>query len=447
LHKVIIFFDFSFCDSNLNSTILKKCTVVLYDEFDFNNIPNDTFYCRFIYYPDKKLYLKLTHDLLKNIWNIEQSDLIVDDEIVSNKLDEKGLTSDESNEIFTQYTNSSFNEDICSKSVDFNEIDELLTSQSNEFSKLEIKNNSLSTPKSEDFESSKEEIKSFEISISKSNDILKLEEIKNTELSTPKSDDLNHESSKEEIKSFEISNPISNEFNENSFIFCKMKENEIMELSNPSNEKSNENNINDSIIIENENEIKYRKPFYSNINDVQNKNINKKFFEMEIEVPKFEKEETTEVSKVQKPEEIINQNVKTSLKLKHKHTNELSMDIMSIEVNGIQYHITQVKTRHKLKPNFNYDPIITIYYQFSNLSDINIKGSLMIKSESNTNILIGENIEFCDDEKKLIERFIGIVLFYDPDILVGYEVQKTSIGYLIERTFVLSILSIIIKSG
>ena len=42
-------------------------------------------------------------------------------------------------------------------------------------------------------------------------------------------------------------------------------------------------------------------------------------------------------------------------------------------------------------------------------------------------------IEYVIDERELFTMFVGLIKQHDPDILIGYEVQKESIGYLIKR--------------
>jgi DNA polymerase zeta len=43
------------------------------------------------------------------------------------------------------------------------------------------------------------------------------------------------------------------------------------------------------------------------------------------------------------------------------------------------------------------------------------------------------NVEYEEDELDLINRIVDIVRYFDPDIMVGYEVHNSSWGYLIER--------------
>lgn len=48
-------------------------------------------------------------------------------------------------------------------------------------------------------------------------------------------------------------------------------------------------------------------------------------------------------------------------------------------------------------------------------------------------------------EEDMLNEFIKAVQFYDPDILVGYEIQKHSWGYLIKRAMKLNIADFCLK--
>jgi DNA polymerase elongation subunit (family B) len=45
------------------------------------------------------------------------------------------------------------------------------------------------------------------------------------------------------------------------------------------------------------------------------------------------------------------------------------------------------------------------------------------------------------DERAMLLAFAQLVSQIDPDIMVGYEVQMSSLGYIIERGYALSTLS------
>ena len=46
---------------------------------------------------------------------------------------------------------------------------------------------------------------------------------------------------------------------------------------------------------------------------------------------------------------------------------------------------------------------------------------------------------FCDTEMELFRLFVQELLVLDPDILTGFEMQKSSLGYLAERALTMGI--------
>ena len=42
-------------------------------------------------------------------------------------------------------------------------------------------------------------------------------------------------------------------------------------------------------------------------------------------------------------------------------------------------------------------------------------------------------IEYAVDERELFTLFAALIKKHDPDIIIGYEVQKESLGYLLKR--------------
>jgi len=52
-------------------------------------------------------------------------------------------------------------------------------------------------------------------------------------------------------------------------------------------------------------------------------------------------------------------------------------------------------------------------------------------------------VEYAPDEISLMRAFVKLIKEFDPDIIVGYEIQLFSLGLLVERAQVLDILSFI----
>ncbi|KAG8582486.1 hypothetical protein GDO81_008073 [Engystomops pustulosus] len=114
------------------------------------------------------------------------------------------------------------------------------------------------------------------------------------------------------------------------------------------------------------------------------------------------------------------------------------------------------RTRRDLEPDPEFDPICALFYCLS--SDYPLSGSdkkeltgaIVIAKETsadkdfrspllNRSGLTGFQTTYATDEKDLFEHVIGLVRRYDPDILLGYEVQMHSWGYLLQRASTLNV--------
>ncbi|XP_045467770.1 DNA polymerase zeta catalytic subunit isoform X2 [Harmonia axyridis] len=113
-----------------------------------------------------------------------------------------------------------------------------------------------------------------------------------------------------------------------------------------------------------------------------------------------------------------------------------------------------VNTRGDFKPNPQYDSIQAIFYCISNDVEENTvkprscEGIFVVDSNpvgqtKSFSFLDGTgiscDIEYVENELKLFEKFTKFIIHWDPDILLGYEIQMLSWGYLIERCFHLGI--------
>lgn len=113
------------------------------------------------------------------------------------------------------------------------------------------------------------------------------------------------------------------------------------------------------------------------------------------------------------------------------------LTVLSLEIHA--------NARQNLLPDPNRDAIICIFYSILNdVPDesknflprqstgafINLKGIDSLKSFS-----FGLDIdkEFVTNEVELIHRLIDLVKEWDPDIFVGYEIEMSSWGYVIQR--------------
>lgn len=129
------------------------------------------------------------------------------------------------------------------------------------------------------------------------------------------------------------------------------------------------------------------------------------------------------------------QNARASVKYEY-------LTILSMELH--------INTRGDFKPNPQYDSIQAIFYCISNDVEENTikprkcEGIFAINSTSEDQAKssfflngtgISCDIKYVKDELELIEEFTKFVIHWDPDILLGYEIQMLSWGYFIERCF------------
>ncbi|XP_029451114.1 DNA polymerase zeta catalytic subunit isoform X2 [Rhinatrema bivittatum] len=117
------------------------------------------------------------------------------------------------------------------------------------------------------------------------------------------------------------------------------------------------------------------------------------------------------------------------------------------------------RTRRDLQPDPEFDPICALFYCISsdtvlpNSEKTQSTGAIVIDKERlSTNQgsreqapllvrsgLTGLDITYAADEKHFFKELANIVKRYDPDILLGYEVQMHSWGYLLERAAALDV--------
>jgi DNA polymerase elongation subunit (family B) len=120
-------------------------------------------------------------------------------------------------------------------------------------------------------------------------------------------------------------------------------------------------------------------------------------------------------------------------------------------------HLTQfsmevhIRTQRDKRPDPEIDPICAIFYcvwhdlpQGSSL-DHELVGVLVVDQEGPEPKclhhcgLSGLSIDYHADEKELLNHLVQLIRKHDPDILLGYEVQMLSWGYVIQRSAVLNI--------
>jgi DNA polymerase zeta len=113
------------------------------------------------------------------------------------------------------------------------------------------------------------------------------------------------------------------------------------------------------------------------------------------------------------------------------------IDYFSLEIH--------VNTREQLLPDPEHDAVQLVFwcFQTENLRIISngyqegfCIGVIAMKDFEVSRIGICNSrlvVDYADTEEQLFSLLIGKIRYYDPDMLVGYEIQNASWGYLVER--------------
>uniref|UniRef100_A0A8C5Q0F4 DNA polymerase zeta catalytic subunit n=1 Tax=Leptobrachium leishanense TaxID=445787 RepID=A0A8C5Q0F4_9ANUR len=115
------------------------------------------------------------------------------------------------------------------------------------------------------------------------------------------------------------------------------------------------------------------------------------------------------------------------------------------------------RTRRDLEPDPEFDPICALFFCFSSdtvlpfTDKTEFTGVIVISQESAASEdsrsaplltrsgIAGFEVTYATDEKDLFEKLLHLVRRFDPDILLGYEVQMRSWGYLLQRASALNV--------
>ncbi|XP_077875575.1 DNA polymerase zeta catalytic subunit isoform X2 [Ictidomys tridecemlineatus] len=131
-------------------------------------------------------------------------------------------------------------------------------------------------------------------------------------------------------------------------------------------------------------------------------------------------------------------------------------EIQNLTLISVELH---ARTRRDLEPDPEFDPICALFYCISSdtplpdtekteltgvividkdktisSQDIRYQSPLLIRSG-----ITGLEVTYAADEKALFQEITNIIKRYDPDILLGYEIQMHSWGYLLQRAAALSV--------
>ena len=112
-----------------------------------------------------------------------------------------------------------------------------------------------------------------------------------------------------------------------------------------------------------------------------------------------------------------------------------------------------VNTRGTLRPDPLHDAITALCFVVHSqcgLKRVNdddecfkvneMEGEGVILVQVQERMAVSSTVVTVRNEKALFEKFITIVQYWDPDFFVGYEVQQSSFGYLLERAQVLQVI-------
>ncbi|XP_059212566.1 DNA polymerase zeta catalytic subunit [Centropristis striata] len=132
-------------------------------------------------------------------------------------------------------------------------------------------------------------------------------------------------------------------------------------------------------------------------------------------------------------------------------------EVQYLTLMGMELH---ARTRRDLEADPEFDPICALFYCLScdaSLPDTDSKqltGAIVVDKDHQSSdpaghrgtapLLVrsgvsGLQVTYATDEKVLFQELISIMRRFDPDILVGYEVQMRSWGYLIQRAAALGL--------
>uniref|UniRef100_A0A8C8SKD4 DNA polymerase zeta catalytic subunit n=1 Tax=Pelusios castaneus TaxID=367368 RepID=A0A8C8SKD4_9SAUR len=127
-------------------------------------------------------------------------------------------------------------------------------------------------------------------------------------------------------------------------------------------------------------------------------------------------------------------------------------EVQNLTLISMELH---ARTRRDLQPDPEFDPICALFFCISsdtalpNTDKREITGAIVIDKDRTSSSdqaplltrsgVTGLDVTYAADEKALFREVVNIVKRYDPDILLGYEVQMHSWGYLLQRAAALSV--------
>ncbi|XP_038583793.1 LOW QUALITY PROTEIN: DNA polymerase zeta catalytic subunit [Micropterus salmoides] len=132
-------------------------------------------------------------------------------------------------------------------------------------------------------------------------------------------------------------------------------------------------------------------------------------------------------------------------------------EVQYLTLMGMELH---ARTRRDLEPDPEFDPICALFYCLSSdaplpeVDGTQLTGAIVVDKDHQSfdqgghrrtaPLLVrsgvsGLQVTYATDEKVLFQELITIMRRFDPDILIGYEVQMRSWGYLLQRAAALGV--------
>uniref|UniRef100_UPI003AAE4BD6 DNA polymerase zeta catalytic subunit n=1 Tax=Centroberyx gerrardi TaxID=166262 RepID=UPI003AAE4BD6 len=125
-------------------------------------------------------------------------------------------------------------------------------------------------------------------------------------------------------------------------------------------------------------------------------------------------------------------------------------EVQYLTLMGMELH---ARTRRDLEPDPEFDPISALFYCLSSDAPLpdsdstQLTGAIVVNKDhqscdqghqATAPLLVrsgvsGLQVTYASDEKQLFQELVAVMRRFDPDILVGYEVQMRSWGYLLQR--------------
>uniref|UniRef100_A0A1A8ES22 DNA polymerase zeta catalytic subunit n=2 Tax=Nothobranchius korthausae TaxID=1143690 RepID=A0A1A8ES22_9TELE len=132
-------------------------------------------------------------------------------------------------------------------------------------------------------------------------------------------------------------------------------------------------------------------------------------------------------------------------------------EVQHLTLMGMELH---ARSRRDLECDPEFDPICAVFYCFDSddpLQDVGgtkLSAAIMVDRTRlgcdqdrrgtappllHRSGVSGLHVTYVSEEKTLLEELVSVVRRFDPDILVGYEVQMNSWGYLLQRAAALGV--------